>query len=80
MKRKYKKTVFYVKNICYDDLENKKEKGALQKFKFAKRTEMILKFNRNDLKWQWELYAFVLCLCQLLSVNRTRNGKFSRAK
>ena len=60
MKRKYKKTVFYVKNICYDDLENKKEKGVLQKFKFAKRTEMILKFNRNDLKWQWELYAFVL--------------------
>ena len=60
MKRKYKKTVFYVKNICYDDLENKKEKGALQKFKFAKRTEMILKFNRNDLKWQWEFYAFVL--------------------
>ena len=60
MKRKYKKTVFYVKNICYDDLENKKEKGTLQKFKFAKSTEMILKFNRNDLKWQREFYAFVL--------------------
>ena len=41
-------------------LKEKKEQRTLQKFKFAKGTEMTLKFDRNYLKCQWEFYVFVL--------------------
>ena len=66
--------------MCYDDFENEKKQRMLRKFELLKETEVILKFDRNYLKYQWKFYAFVLYLCQLLWVNRIRNGKFSRAK
>ena len=41
-------------------LKRKKKKESYRKLKFKKGTEMILKFNRNALKCEWEFYAFIL--------------------
>ena len=46
--------------MCYDDFENEKEQRMLWKFELLKETEVILKFDRNYLKYQWKFYAFVL--------------------